>query len=313
MPRTARAPRIAFLALCLLGALGPLRGEFAPAITSSALPPWLTPALPYVLAALLAAARALLRRLPWLSASQARTGAFIGLGLFAVPTLALRLAQAWIDPFTQVILLALVPVFAVVLEPHIAQPYTPARHALVAALAATAGLLLVFPFLLPRTAAAAAAWLVVLLAVCIVATAYCRAAQLAIQIPSSAIGSFAAVACAASVAAFLIAGIVESAFHLPSAPPHTQLLWSTLIDAPSLLLLFWLLPRLSASRISTRFILSPLFSSLAGLIFLQPALTLRTTLGLVLATGGSAWLLLAPPSGPDLSSASLGLMDEPPR
>ncbi len=312
MPRTARTPLAAFLVLCLLGSLGPLRSEFAPAITSSALPPWLTLALPYLLAAVVAAAYALLNRLIWLSASQARTAAFIGLGLFAVPALVLRLAQPWIDPFTQVILLALVPVFAVVLEPHIAQPYTPARHTLVAALAAAAGLLLVFPFQLPRTTAVAAAWLAALLAVCIVAAAYCRAAQLAIQIPSSSVASFTVVCCAASAAAFLLVGNVESAFHLPSAPPHAQLLWSTLIDAPSLLLLFWLLPRLPASRITTRFILSPLFTSLAGLILLQPALTLRTTLGLVLAAGGSAWLLLAPASRPDASSASLGLMDEPP-
>ena len=312
MPRIAYAPLAAFLVLCLLGSLGPLRSEFASTITSFALPPWLTLALPYLFAALLAVACALLGRLPWLSASHARSAAFIGLGLFVVPTLALRLAQPWIDPFTQVILLALVPVFAVVLEPHIAQPYTPARHALVAALASAAGLLLVFPFQLPRTTAAAAAWLAALLAVCIVAAAYCRAAQLAALIPSSSLAPFAAVASATSATAFFLAGIVERAFHRTSAVPHTQLLWSTLIDVPSLLLLFWLLPRLPASRITTRFILSPLFSSLAGLILLQPALTLRTTFGLVLATGGSAWLLLAPTSRPDASSASLGLTDEPP-
>lgn len=299
MPRTARAPLAAFFLLCLLGALGTLRGELAPRVPPSALPHWLLPAWPYLLAALLAAAYALMRRAPWLSAYNTRAAALIGLGLFVVPALTLSVVQQWIDPFTQVILLALTPIFAVVLEPHFDHTAAPPRHALVAAMAGAAGLLLVFPFQLPRSAAAAGGWLALLLAVLALAAANCRAVQLASLLPPHSVAPMAVIATATSALASLVFGGIARALPLPHALAGASLLWSALVDTPSVLLLFWLLPRLSASRITTRFIVAPLFSSLAGLILLRPSITARDAAGLLLAAAGSAWLLLAPHADPE--------------
>lgn len=313
MLRTARVPLAAFLLLCLLGALGPLRNELAPSASPSAFPPWLLPAWPYLLAALLAATYALLRRLARLPTSRVYAAVCIGLGLFVVPTVVLLVVQSWIDPFTQVILLALTPVFTIVLEPHIAPSFAQPRHALVASIGAASGLLLIFPFQLPGTTAAAAAWLVVLLTVCIVAAAYCRAVQLASQLSQKSSTPLAAIACAVSAGAFVLTGIVVQTLHLPLAALRAGFLWSALVDTPGLLLLFWLLPRLSASRLTTRFILSPFFSSLVALCLLRPTVTARDVAGLLFAGAGSAWLLLASASGPHASSSTLGLMEEPPR
>lgn len=299
MPRTARAPLAAFFLLCLLGALGTWRGELAPRVTPSALPHWLLPAWPYLLAAFFAATYALIRRAPWLSLRQTRTSILIGLGLFVVPALTLSVVQQWIDPFTQVILLALTPIFAVVLEPHLDHTAAPPHHALAAAIAGAAGLLLVFPFQLPRSTAAAGGWLALLLAVLALAAANCRAVQLASLLPRHSVAPITVIATATSAIAFLVFGGIAHALPLPHTAAGASLLWSAIVDTPSLLLLFWLLPRLSASRITTRFVLSPLFSSLAGLILLRPTLALRDAIGLLLAAAGCAWLLLAPHAEPE--------------
>jgi hypothetical protein len=50
----------------------------------------------------------------------------------------------------------------------------------------------------------------------------------------------------------------------------TQLLGLLLIDLPALFLLFWLMRRLGASRMTARFLLAPLFTILAGMA-LEPA------------------------------------------
>lgn len=262
-----------------------------------------------MLAALLATTYTLLRRQEWLPASRVCAAVFIGIGLFVVPTVALSFVQSWIDPFTQVILLALTPVFAVVLEPHIAPSSALPSHALVSAIGAASGLLLIFPFQLPRTTAAAVAWIVLLLAVATVAASYCHASNLAAQLRQGPIAPLAAITSAASALAFLFIGILAQTFRLPLGAARAPLLWSILIDAPSLLLLFWLLPRLSASRIAARLVVSPLFSSLIALLLLHPAVTTRDIAGLLLAAAGSVWLLLAPTAELDAPVSPLHLGD----
>jgi drug/metabolite transporter (DMT)-like permease len=305
MPRTSRAPLAVLLLLCLLGSLGPLRNEFEPAVVPSAALPWLLPAWPFFLATILATAFTVLRRIPWPSARYFRSTILVNIGLFVLPLLTLLCVKIWIDPFTQVTLLALTPVFTVVFQPYLAPSSSVPRHALAAAIAAAAGLQLVFPFQLPGTIVAFTAWLVLVLAVVGLAAAYCSATHLASQLSRSSAAPLAAIACAACTVALLLAGVVEHAFSVNFAAPPIGVLWLALVDTPSILLLFWLLPRISASRITVRFILSPLFSSLAGIVLLRPSLTLRDGLGLTLAGAGSVWLLFAPVSGPDATSSSL--------
>ena len=305
MPRTARAPLAAFLTLCLLGSLGPLRSELGPAVTPSAAPPWLLPAWPFALAAIAAAVFALLRHHLWLSVRDLRRASLIGMGIFALPAFTLHCVQVWIDPFAQVTLLALAPVFTVVLQPHIAPNSALPRHALAAGLAAAAGLMLVFPFQLPGTFAAFAAWLAGAFAVVVVAASYCCANHIASQLSRSCMAPLAATASGASAAAFLLAGIVEQALGLHVAASGAGLVWPVLVDVPSILLLFWLLPRISAARIASHFILSPLISSLAGILLIRPTLSVRDAAGLTLAAAGSAWLLAGPASRPDTESSLL--------
>ena len=84
-------------------------------------------------------------------------GAGIGLLLFAVPTLIAAFAQGWVSQLERVAIFSLTPVFAVVLEPHLGNSAHRSNGALIAALAAVAGALCIFPLDVPGTAGTAAA------------------------------------------------------------------------------------------------------------------------------------------------------------
>jgi drug/metabolite transporter (DMT)-like permease len=74
----------------------------------------------------------------------------------------------------------------------------------------------------------------------------------------------------------------------------SDLAWLVLVTLPGLLLLFWLMRRMSAARMTTRFVLAPWLAVLAGIALERPALTARMILGLVLMIAGAGWLLLVP-------------------
>ena len=66
--------------------------------------------------------------------------------------------------------------------------------------------------------------------------------------------------------------------------------------------------RMTAVRMTTRFLIAPLLANLIGLAFLRPGVQLRGWLGLSLIALGSGWLLLAPKmsrSEPARRSASI--------
>ena len=65
------------------------------------------------------------------------------------------------------------------------------------------------------------------------------------------------------------------------------------IEWPALLLLFWLMRRMSAVQMTTRFLLAPLITNLIGLVLLRPTVSFRAGLGLVLIAGGAGWLLFS--------------------
>jgi drug/metabolite transporter (DMT)-like permease len=63
-----------------------------------------------------------------------------------------------------------------------------------------------------------------------------------------------------------------------------------------LLLLFWLMRRMSAVPMTTRFLLAPLIANIVSLLLLRPTVSLRAGLGLLLIAAGAGWLLFRPES-----------------
>jgi hypothetical protein len=115
----------------------------------------------------------------------------------------------------------------------------------------------------------------------------------------------AALAGAASAVWFAAASLFtrHTVWRWNALPP--QLLWSLGIDLPAMFLLFWLLRRLAASRMTARFLLAPLFAIVAGIV-LQPTFPpLRGWLGLALLAGGSGWLVFAPAERSDAEERGL--------
>jgi drug/metabolite transporter (DMT)-like permease len=89
-----------------------------------------------------------------------------------------------------------------------------------------------------------------------------------------------------------------------------ELGWSGVVEAPGLLLLFWLMGRMSAGRMTTRYVLAPFIAILVGLALMQPVVGARVWLGLALMAGGAGWLLFAPVDGGDGDGAKLNLNHE---
>lgn len=290
-------------ALSLLLALGSLRGDLwpAPFRAAAALPPFERQALAWALLALAAAILARIRRLPRLGIVATREAALAGLGLFALPALLVRAAAPQVPDLTRVALFALTPVFCVVLEPYLGAANS-ARNSLLPVLAALAGVLLVFPVDLPGSLAAALGWIALLLAALSIAAANCRAIATANHLASTA---RAAVAAAVTAAILGLASLVAEHAQPLNAALLPQALWTLAIDLPALLLLFSLMRRLSAARMTLRFILAPLFASLGGLALALTLPGLRALFGLVLMAAGSAWLLAARDTA--FSSSSLHL------
>ena len=115
--------------------------------------------------------------------------------------------------------------------------------------------------------------------------------------------SFAAVA--AGSAAVALASWSVAFERLTWSAPRVDA-WAGL-DLLALALLFWLMRRMTAVRMTTRFLIAPLLANLAGLAFLHPGVQARGWLGLSLIAAGSGWLLLGPEGEPEETGSSLGI------
>jgi drug/metabolite transporter (DMT)-like permease len=60
-----------------------------------------------------------------------------------------------------------------------------------------------------------------------------------------------------------------------------------------MLLLYWLMRRMSAARMTTRFVIAPLMANLIAMALFRPPFDVRTDLGLLLIVSGAGWLLFA--------------------
>jgi drug/metabolite transporter (DMT)-like permease len=286
-------PVAGLLLLCLLWSLDSLRSEFAPSATAMQLPPFARSGLHLALLGVASALLAVFRRSVWPRGRQILDAALIGLGLFGAPTVLANLSSSTIPDLSRVALFSLAPVFAVALEPYLGRlTEAQSKAGLLAALGCVIGTLGVFPLSIPRTLGAAGGFLAVILSVACVAAANCWAVRLVSNLPKGSGATVAAIAGATSAGALLIcSGLSEGAWSNRALEP--ELVWSLEVELPALLLLFWLMRRMSAVRMTTRFVVTPLLVNVVVLILLRPAVNLRSALGLLLIAISAGWLLSA--------------------
>ncbi len=303
-------PLVALLLLCVLWSLASLRNDLLRNFSLHPLPTLEKQAVPYAVLAVMAALFAVARRTPWPRGWHLLEPVLVGLGLFVAPAVLVLLAHMWVPELTRVALFSLVPVFAVVLEPYIGHVMGPqSRGMLPAALATVVGMLSIFPVEIPQSVEAAIAFSAMILATVCIAAANCYAVRVVIRTPGRPIIPLASIAGAtAAVGLVLFSAVLEQPFWRWDKLAG-ELAWSAAIDLPGLLLLFWLMRRMSAVRMTTRFVLAPFVALLIGAAVVHPTLTPRTWIGLLLVAGGIGWLLLAPEHDLEESAQPLNLRD----
>jgi drug/metabolite transporter (DMT)-like permease len=304
------APVAALLLLSLLWACGVLRADLLPGLVPDLLPRMERQAVPFALLAVVAGLIAVTQQAQWPRALSFRRNAIlIGLGLFVAPAGLVSLADGLVPGMARVALFTLVPVFTLVFEPYVGGAFDrQSRSALLAALASIAGALCVFPVEIPASTEAGLALCALILAAACIAAANCKAVVLATQPAEKSTATTAptaAIAGASAAIAFAAASAITEQPVWKWSTWEPELLWSAVVEAPALLLLFWLMRRMSATRMATRYVIAPLLAILIGAALMRSALAPRTWLGLVLMAGGAAYLLLAPAAEPESTGLSL--------
>lgn len=291
------------LLLGLLASMTTLRADLFPDLLSDLLPPLHRQVLALGICCVLATIAALVSRSSWPRGRMLRSAILVGFGLFVVPAFLSQWASGAISPVTRAAILPLASLFAVVFEPHLSALSTgQSRSALLAAIAASAGTLLVLPITLPESLEASLAWLGMGLAAASIGAGSCigfgiTALAYDSETPRKRDLSMASFAAVASGTGFLGLGLVF-ALTDPHAVPWQALpstvLWTSATEVPALGLLFCLMPRLSAPRMTTRFTLALLFPVFAGALLLGSRLSPRDWGGVAMMIAGTAYLLLAP-------------------
>jgi drug/metabolite transporter (DMT)-like permease len=293
----------------VLWACGALLPELLPLQFSGVLPQFAALALPLGLLAVSTGVLSFLRKTQWPSRQRLQSAVWIGLGLFTAPALLVHISAGWISGLERIALFTLVPVFSIVLEPYLTHPATrPIRGALPAALLAVLGTLLVFPANLPASITAALAITAIILAAACVAAASCYAVSVYRESELPLARPITAVAASSAALSLGLASLLVERSRWQTVAIAPTLLWAAAAELPALLLLFWLLPQLSAARISTCFALAPLIFVLLGALLMQLPLAPRTSLGLLWMAAGAGYLLFAP----EADVAPTTLLDRPP-
>ncbi len=276
-----------FLLLCLLWAWVSLRGDLAPESTTAAMPAMERQALEFALPAAAAALFALLRRKPWPAGREAFAWMLAGMELFLLPALLIHLSVGWINQLSRVALFSLVPVLAVVVDPYIGHAETNGKG-LAAALAAVMGTFLIFPATVPGSLPGVAGWCATLAAALCIAAGNCSAVPLARR--SHSLAPAVAIACGTAAAGFALTSALTE--H-PVSPFSGSSLQSLILAAIATLLIFWLMQRMNAVPMTTRYVVAPLIANLAAVVLFRPIVSLRAGLGLGLIAAGAGWLLFA--------------------
>src|SRR6185503_14678970 len=293
------------LLLSLLWAVGWLRADLSPGSGGwlRLNPLWQEAALLGVFAVATALGGVILKR-RWPTGRVAFRTVLAGFGLFVVPAVLGFVAGEWIDGATRVALFSLTPLFAVIFEPHIGSNSEKGetRGAFAAAMIAVAGTFLIFPFELPHSYASAGAILGVLVAAGSVAAANCLGVELVQQRGICRL-TFAAVACGSASILLAIAGSIGI---VRRSSPISMDGWAV-SDLVGLALLFWLMRRMSAVQMTTRFLIAPLLANLMTLALIRPHVEVQSWIGLLLIAQGAGWLVFAKADGIAASGRSFKL------
>ena len=293
--RAGLPPGLGLLLLSSLWALASLRTDLFPHFGANRLPHAQVEAALFGVFALAAGSIAGLRGLRFPRGRDAWACAGVGLALFVVPVALIASAQGWLSNLDRVAVFSLTPVFAVVLEPHLQGNIPrPGKAALGAALTAVAGILCLFPLQIPGSLRAGIALFALGIASLGIAAANCIAVRLAQRVAGRSVLPMAAQAAAAAAACFAAAAFFTPHTAWRWGELSSESFWLVAVDLPALLLLFWLMPRLAASRMTARFLFAPLLTLLVGVALEPVALPLRTWLGVMLLAGGAGWLVFAP-------------------
>jgi drug/metabolite transporter (DMT)-like permease len=304
---TAWSPALGLLLLSLLWAADSLSAELFPQLPVESMSSPQQQAVLCLVFAAVAACLAVARRAEFPRGRSAWACAGLGLGFFVVPSLLVAWVQDWASGLDRAAIFSLTPVFAAVLEPYLQGSSEPrrARATLAGAVCAVGGILVLFPLRSPASLRAAAALCALAAATVCIAVTNCLGVRLARNTAGRSTLAMAAQAGAASAVCFAAAS---------SFTPHTvwqwhallpQLFWSLGIDLPAMFLLFWLLRRLAASRMTARFLLAPLFAIVAEIVLLRMVPPLQDWVGLALLAGGSGWLVFAPAERSDAEEQGL--------
>lgn len=287
--------------LCLIWAWASLREDMLPSSAVAAkFPTLLAEAMLLGLFAGLAGAAAFIRKAMWPGIHRLGSTVLVGMGLFVVPSLLTEWSKSWISSSTRVALFSLAPIFAVVFEPYVGNENEPAqRHAFAAALLTVFGTLLVFSIDIPQTAAAGFAFVGVIVSVACVSAANCLGVRIASRASFGL--SFAAITAGSAAVVLGVLAAVLGSNHSAKTPVDA---WSAL-DLVALAVLFWLMRRMNAVRMTTRFVIAPLFANLIGIAFLRPSVDLCGWIGLALIASGAGWLLLAQKDEPEDAGSSV--------
>jgi drug/metabolite transporter (DMT)-like permease len=285
----------AVLLLSALWALDSLRTDLFPGFGADGLAPALCQAALFFVFAGVAGSISLARRVEFPRRRSAWACAGVGVGLFVVPAALVACVQGWVPVFDRVAVFSLTPVFAVILEPHLQDSgLRQGKAALAAALAGVSGVFTLLGLNIPRSFRAGTALCVLLAAALGIAATNCFAVTLARRFAGQSAMAIATLAGAASAVCFGSAAVFapDRAWRWSVLP--FQLFWLSVVDLPALVLLFWLMRRIGASRLTAPFLLAPLFTILAGLALEPSSPPLRAWLGMALLVGGAGWLVFAP-------------------
>lgn len=309
--RACGTPVAGLLLLSFLWSLSSLRVDLFSNLTGNLVPYMEKQVVSFALLAAFAGLIALVRRSKWPQGQEAWNWVAVGVGLFVVPAGLVYLSSESISGQTRVALFSLALVFAVVFGPYLGPGSgTENRNGLAASLVAATGTLCIFPVALPGTLEGGVAFIGVILAAGCVAAANCRAVKLAQELPGRPVLPVAAIAGAtAAVGLAGLSAMTERAVWNWSAL-RPEFGWAAAVELPGLLLLFWLMGRMSAARMTTRYVLAPFIAILVGLVLMQPSAGVRIWLGLAMEAGGAGWLLFAPEDDADSDGANLNLSDE---
>jgi drug/metabolite transporter (DMT)-like permease len=301
-------PALGLLLLSALWSVESLRADQFPGSNGDALSPVQGQAVLFSIFAAVAASVALARRVEFPRGRSAWACACIAIGLFVAPAALVACAKDWVSTLDRVAVFSLTPVFAVVLERYF-EGGVPrqAKAALPAAVTGVAGVLCVLGFDIPGSIRAGIALCALVGTALGIAATNCFAVRLARSVGHHSILPMAAQAGGTSAICFVaFAAFAPHVARRWSALP-LQLLWSLAIDLAALFLLFSLMRRLNASRMTAPFLLAPMFTIVAG-VALEPASPPAVAwLGIALLAGGAGWLVFAPSE--EVEVAELGLLN----